>query len=139
MPRLFELFVLQELDKNKKILGIKELLFQKNGRKGTGSKADYVIKTIDGKILVLDAKYKKSYNEKGIGLADLREISGYARDMSIVGSKDEEPICFIIYPFVSNKEELFDKNKKIDAQGQKIKGIRRFRKFCLKIPVNKAR
>ena len=139
MPRLFELFVLQELDKNKKMLGIKELIFQKNGKKGTGAKADYVIKTIDDKILVLDAKYKKSYNEKGIGLADLREISGYARDMSIVGSKDEEPICFIIYPFVSNKEELFDKNKKIDAQGQKINGIRRFRKFCLKMPVNETR
>lgn len=137
MPRLFELFVLQELNKNKKKLGIKKLEFQKDGRKGTYSKADYVITSVDGKSLVLDAKYKTSYNNKGIELADLREISGYARDMSIVGSNDEEPICFIIYPFVSNTEELFDKNKRINEQGREINRVRRFRKFCLEIPVNK--
>ena len=107
MPRLYEMYVLSLL---RKAYG-DQIKFQERGRHGT--KVDF-IKT-DEKI-IMDAKYKPRYESGDSGIVDdVREISGYARDKSIlkalnwykenglcVDGKQGKlfPDCVIVYPVI---------------------------------------
>ena len=107
MSRLYEMYVYHLL--KKAYPG--QIEFQVKGRHKT--KADYI--KLDEKN-ILDAKYKPRYEKGDIGIVeDVREISGYARDKSILkqlgwynefGASVEGhqgkllPDCVIIYPTV---------------------------------------
>lgn len=107
MPRLYEMYVLSLL---RKAYG-DQIQFQVPGRHGT--KVDFI--KIDEKI-IMDAKYKPHYESGDSGIVDdVREISGYARDKSIlkalnwykenglcVDGKQGKlfPDCVIIYPII---------------------------------------
>lgn len=107
MPRLYEMYVLSLL---RKAYG-DTIRFQARGRHKT--MVDF-IKT-DEKI-IMDAKYKPHYDKGNAGIVDdVREISGYARDKSILRAlgwyKGEAiavdgklgklfPDCVIIYPII---------------------------------------
>lgn len=105
MPRLFEMYVYDML--NKAYPG--QIEFQVKGYGGT--KVDFIKKD---ERLVLDAKYKPRYKNSGELIADIREISGYARDfriMKAIGIQKEErnrymPNCVIVYPDESNSIDL---------------------------------
>lgn len=97
MARLFELYVYSKLHKK---YG-DDIKFQISGRLRT--QVDYVH---TGEHLIMDAKYKPRYDYSMSGIiADIREISGYARDTKILkyfGNEyvkgNEEVRCLIIYP-----------------------------------------
>lgn len=107
MPRLYEMYVLSLL---RKAYG-DQIRFQVPGRHGT--KVDFI--KIDEKI-IMDTKYKPHYESGDSGIVDdVREISGYARDKSILRAlnwyKGKDlcadgkqgklfPDCVIIYPVI---------------------------------------
>lgn len=97
MSRLFELYVYSKLSDAYK----DKIEFQVEGYNGTA--VDFIH---TGEHLIIDAKYKPRYEKsyKGI-IPDIREISGYSRDYSIlkhfgkdIVQNDEEVKCLIIYP-----------------------------------------
>lgn len=111
MSRLFEVHVYSKLYT---FYGDK-VHFQVHGR--LGSVADFIIVDEENKEkLILDAKYKTHYQKKKNPaiLADIREISGYARDEKILkvlkvkktAFDEEENLirCVIIYPEPINFE-----------------------------------
>ncbi len=113
MPRLYELFVYSRL---KEKYG-DQLEFQAEGSHGTA--VDFILKN-EG--LILDAKYKPRYenNSKTDVIEDIREISGYARDMTIRRKfgevlKNKIIPCVVIYPGNSDMES----NLKNDSFQQK--------------------
>ena len=154
MPRLFELFVYSTLNK----WYPNQIDFQVEG--SCGSKVDYIHR---GEKIIIDAKYKPRYDYTNSGiLPDIREISGYARDLSILGhfgndyvNSNEEIKCLIIYPkgvfdVTDDKisPDLKDEYEKLKAeestlyndqaslwdQGHVISRFRNFRKLSIAIP-----
>lgn len=107
MPRLYEMYVLSLL---RKAYG-DQIQFQIRGRHGT--RVDFI--KIDEKI-IMDTKYKPHYESGDSGIVDdVREISGYARDKSILKAlnwyKENSlcvegrqgklfPDCVIVYPII---------------------------------------
>jgi 5-methylcytosine-specific restriction enzyme subunit McrC len=93
MPKLFELYVYQLLDR---VLG-ERILYQSKGRYGYTDFLDIEEK------LVLDAKYKPSYLD-AYKIEDIRQVAGYARDLGVLhhlglDPEDEFVVpCLIIYP-----------------------------------------
>ena len=151
MSRLYEVYVYSKLYE---AYG-DTIKFQVEGWGGTA--ADFVKK--DEKI-ILDAKYKTHYQDKDSPiLADIREISGYARDKKILEAmginENEEKIipCVIIYPehvkletdeSMSETEDtsFFDNNNMpvfikvlVNNKKCKIPGFKEFYKLCIKLPV----
>jgi 5-methylcytosine-specific restriction enzyme subunit McrC len=124
MSKLFELYILGLL---KDRFG-NQVSFQVGGNYGN---VDYLIKEDDNKLIV-DAKYKTYYNENLHGqaqwkrdtiVADIRQISGYARDKKILAKLNmEETIianCLVIYPLLNgiknfNANILNDEKETID-------------------------
>ena len=74
MPKLFELYAYSKLhDKYKE-----KILFQEHGKYGY---TDF-LKTDE--CMIIDTKYKKIYNkDKRYDIKDIRQLSGYARDINI--------------------------------------------------------
>ena len=158
MSRLYEVYVYSKLYE---AYG-DTIQFQVKGWDKTA--ADFVKK--DEKI-ILDAKYKPHYQDKNSPiLADIREMSGYARDKKILEAmgineneeKKEEKVvpvvpCVIIYPelkletdeSVSEIEDtaFFDNNKPVlvkdlvNNEKCKISGFKEFYKLCIKLPAVK--
>jgi 5-methylcytosine-specific restriction enzyme subunit McrC len=126
-----------------------------------GTQVDY----IDVKEqIILDAKYKPRYEKGDIGItADVREISGYARDKKILKTLKWDanvvgrngklfPDCVIIYPVIQVEEndngELpdvvtgkacsckyeFDKNASIIRQCDEIKAFEGIYKIAIPMP-----
>ena len=132
MSRLFEVYVLHQLRK----AFADSILFQVKGAQKT--QVDFV-KT-DEKI-ILDAKYKPYYESSQHNIiADVREISGYARDVKILKtmgiSEDDQyiPTCIIIYP-AQTDTNLFDCHKLLKNQlNTKIKGFTNFYKLGIRLP-----
>ena len=94
MPRLYELYVFNYLNK----LYPEQVMFQVKGYQGTA--ADYILKDQG---IILDAKYKPRYGYSNAGIIDdIREMSGYARDESILSNFDnpyaDKVPCVILYP-----------------------------------------
>jgi len=129
MSRLYEMWVLSNLQKK----SINEVLFQERGFYGRQI-ADFVIRE---EKLILDAKYKPDYQNKSfVDINDIREISGNARDESLLPDISEEysPRCVILYP--GSEYELLPESEKLFCeQGTKIPNYRNFYKISVKIPI----
>ena len=131
MSRLYEMWVLSNLQKK----SINEVLFQEKGFYGRQI-ADFVIKE---EKLILDAKYKPDYqNNSYVDINDIREISGNARDESLLPdiSEDYSPRCVILYPG-DECELLPESNKLFCEQGTKIPHYRNFSKISVNLPIMK--
>lgn len=97
MSRMFELYVYSKLS----TAYPGKIKFQVRGYCGTA--ADYIHV---GEHIIIDAKYKPRYEYSNSGIIpDIREISGYGRDVSILEhfgkdflNSNEEVKCLIIYP-----------------------------------------
>lgn len=130
MSRLFEMYVLSLL---KQAYG-SDIEFQVQGNKQV---ADYVH---NGEGLVIDAKYKQWYaggdvNKKMVD--DIREISGNARDYSIIRNfpnPKEEPECVIIYPEDSGLTTFSCPLSEI-AHKHPIIQFRKFYKIPVRLPI----
>jgi len=70
--------------------------------------------------IVIDTKYKKKYEtEEKYGIDDIRQVSGYARDISLLKKlygesedcwKTKIPKCLIIYPKMSEGNKSINPN-----------------------------
>lgn len=153
MSRLYELWVYSKLNEAYP----KQIDFQVIGHCRTA--VDFIKK--DEK-LIMDAKYKPRYaNSNSRIIADIREISGYARDKKIlkelnINENDNEEIkCVIIYPEPikldtdqdstdNGTEEIkdeeckrissFNKDNTIIDQSSKITLFRNFYKIAVPLP-----
>lgn len=133
MSRLYEVYVLGLL----KINYPDKILFQVKGSYGT--QCDYIH---IGEGVVLDAKYKfwyDSYNERNrhanYMIADIREISAYARDEKILKYMETDvssPICIIIHP--SEKSTTFETELSKSVLNNKIEGYRDFYLLGIDLP-----
>ena len=126
MSRLYEMYVYSRL------LGLsnmKNLEFQVNGH--FGAAVDFVA-TIGDEKWIMDAKYKPRYDGSNSGiLADIREISGYARDTKILSALDadeNEVKCLIIHPEKITKANNDEINEIIDEQTELNENIADFAK-----------
>lgn len=153
MSRLYEIYVYSKLYE---AYGDR-IKFQVEGWGGTA--ADFV-KIDDG--IILDAKYKRHYQSGNSGiLADIREMSGYARDEKILKAmginENEEKVvpCVIIYPehvkletdesmsetedtaFFNNNHEPVHIRDLVNNEKCKISGFKEFYKLCIKLPAVK--
>ncbi len=128
MSKLFELYVLGLL---KDRFG-KQLNFQVNGNYGY---LDFLLCS-DNLKMITDAKYKHRYSEE-YKSADIRQISGYARDKAILDklkvSYETVIDCLIIYPDQNAQEELSESLK-----SEEIHQFAHFFKLPVKLPVVKA-
>ena len=128
MARLYEMWVFSNLQKK----SINEVLFQERGFYGRQI-ADFVIRE---EKMILDAKYKPDYQNKSfVDINDIREISGNARDESLLPDISEEysPRCVILYP--GSEFELLPESEKLFCeQGIKIQHYRNFYKISIALP-----
>lgn len=126
MPKLFELYVFSKLKENYH----HHITFQTKGGYGN---TDFLLISEDNRCII-DTKYKKKYRNAGYDIQDIRQLSGYARDIRILSQlgykKAEERSvlvdCIIIYPDQSASESL--------SQNLKEKPISEFVGFY-KIPI----
>ena len=129
MSRLYEMWVLCKLQQ----YAIHEIQFQERGFYGR-QVADYVIPS---ERLILDAKYKPNYaNNNYVDIGDIRELSGNARDESLLPDLDEtySPRCVIIYP--DDYDELqYEEEVLFSCQGREIPHYRNFYKISVKLPI----
>ena len=129
MSRLYEMWVFGKLLQH----AIHEIQFQEKGFYGR-QVADYVIPS---ERLILDAKYKPNYaNNNYVDIGDIRELSGNARDESLLPDLDEfySPRCVIIYP--GDYDELKHEEEALfDSQGIKIPHYRNFYKISVNLPI----
>lgn len=131
MSRLFELFVFSKLES----AFPKQILFQVQGYGQT--KVDYLHL---GEQIVIDAKYKTLY-DNGFNMSDIREISGYSRDLKIIEhfgceyvESQQETKCLIIYP-QTNTHNSTVYTKSLWAAGEDISPYRNFRKLAIQVPI----
>ncbi len=146
MSRLYEMWVWSKLD----AVYPGQIEFQVVGH--CKSQVDYIKKSANEK-LIMDAKYKPHYEDSNRGiLADIREISGYARDRKILKSlevnNDDEVKCVIIYPQqeILRQEENDDpiddckeaatfENGDLLPQCSEIRWFRNFYKISVPLPI----
>lgn len=125
MAKLFELYAYSKL---KDAYG-SEILFQSKGSYGY---TDFL--KCDEK-LVIDAKYKKTYRNEYC-IEDIRQLSGYARDVGIrkrlgVSSESENIDCVIVYPNRDFPDDFSGRSLKETAIGQ----FTRIFKCGIRLPV----
>lgn len=128
MSLLFELYTLSLLKNELK----NEILFQFHGNFGY---PDYLIKSWK---MVADAKYKPVYQGNSFDIENIRQISGYARDMKVrselKAQGKEELNCLIIYPDQSSANlDLKDLYTKL----QEVEQFSGFYKVGVKLPTIK--
>ena len=133
MSRLYEVYVLGILQTHYP----DKILFQEKGSFGT--QCDYLH---IGEGIVLDAKYKlwySSYNGRRSHvdsmIADIREISAYARDerfLSLMNNDVNNPICIIIHP----DEETTNLGTVLSdsVKNNKVEGYRDFYRLSIDLP-----
>lgn len=156
MSRLFELYVYSKLYHTYQ----DNIRFQVPGYQKTAVDFIHI-----GERLVIDAKYKPKYEMSYSGiLPDIREISGYSRDLSILknfGSNciisNEEVRCLIIYPQnaftdltrnenennnilqelqeMDSMNEFLATNTSLWNQASPMKYFRNFRKLRISLPI----
>jgi len=137
MSKLFELYILGLL---KDKYGTK-VVFQAKGSYGN---PDYLLLD-EEQSLIIDAKYRPTYqqdNRLSYIIDDIRQISGYARDIGILEKlgyyTEEEQIsnlisCVVIYTDQDKGEELPDNL----TTGTSIQGFTKFYKVPIAVPVLK--
>lgn len=138
MPRLYELYVLKKLSET--FPGKIEFQVEGHGYGNCRPTVDYIKKDNDPNLrYIIDAKYKTLY-EQSLKLDDIRELSGYARDLTILkelGFKDTDAIpivpCIIIHPSELTSEEDTDRLV-YNLLQKKIRGYEQFYHFRLPCP-----
>ena len=139
MSKLFELYVLGLL---KDKYGDK-ILFQAKGSYGN---PDYLL-IDDMQPLIIDAKYRPTYQQdKNLSyiIEDIRQISGYARDVGILDKLGYHTVeeqsssvvsCVVIYTDQDEGDKLPDSL----TTGTSINGFTKFYKMPISVPVLKNR
>jgi 5-methylcytosine-specific restriction enzyme subunit McrC len=130
MSLLFELYVYHHLYP----VSGNSIIYQAVGNYG---EADFIDPK---KKLVIDTKYKYTYDNDAYDINDIRQVSGYARDETILetlGVADREIIvpCLIIYPSEkasSDFSESYDRYWK--NRENTIKQFRKMYKLGIKLP-----
>lgn len=133
MSRLYEVYVLGILQTHYP----GQILFQVKGNYGT--RCDYLH---IGEGIVLDAKYKLWYSSDSgrrshvdSMIADIREISAYARDerfLSLMKNNVSTPICIIIHP---NEETTNIGTVLSDSvKNNKVEGYKDFYRLSIDLP-----
>ena len=91
---------------------------------------------------IIDAKYKIKYVKGEYEIKDIRQLSGYSRDINVIKKvgidiNKEVPIidCVIVYPDQNNGSESIDKERFIDPN-KKIEQFYKFYKYGIKLPEN---
>ncbi|WP_367110167.1 hypothetical protein [uncultured Psychrobacter sp.] len=137
MSKLFELYVLGLL---KDKYGNK-ILFQAKGSYGN---PDYLL-IDDMQPLIIDAKYRPTYqkdNRTSYIIDDIRQISGYARDVGILDKlgyhRVEEQLskvvsCVVIY---TDQDQKYKLPESLTA-GKSIEGFTKFYKVPIAVPILK--
>ncbi|CAM4223830.1 5-methylcytosine restriction system specificity protein McrC [Psychrobacter arenosus] len=137
MSKLFELYILGLL---KDKYGDK-ILFQAKGSYGN---PDYLL-IDDMQPLIIDAKYRPTYQQdKNLSyiIEDIRQISGYARDVGILDKLGYHTVeeqsssvvsCVVIY----TDQDEGDKLPNSLTAGKSIKGFTKFYKVPISVPVLK--
>lgn len=125
MSKLFELYVYSKLKDEYK----NEILFQTKGKYGY---TDFL--KLDEK-LIIDTKYKKTYKD-GYKIEDIRQLSGYARDVGIINSlnihSDSIVVdCVVIYP----SKECPDDFQGRQLRENRIDQFTKFYKCGIRLPV----
>lgn len=133
MSRLYEVYVLGLLQTHYP----NQILFQVKGSYDT--QCDYLH---IGEGIVIDAKYKLWYSSekerlahKGYLIADIREISAYARDerfISLMKNNNNSPICVIVHP--DEKTTTLDTELSKSVANNKIEGFRDFYRLGINLP-----
>lgn len=133
MSRLYEVYVLGLLQTHYP----NQILFQVRGSYDT--QCDYLHV---GEGMVLDAKYKlwySSYNgrcsQKKAMIADIREISAYARDERLLSYMNKDvstPICVIIHP--DEETTKLDTELSKSVKNKKVEGYRDFYRLGINLP-----
>jgi 5-methylcytosine-specific restriction enzyme subunit McrC len=128
MSKLFELYVLGLLkDKYNNAI-----IFQAQGTYGN---PDFLLSTKDEKIII-DTKYKPKYQREEYDIEDIRQISGYSRDIGVLKKLGLDDAlnavvdCLIIYPDQAQEADLPNNLLK-----NPINGFTRFYKVPIKLPV----
>ncbi|NPA37522.1 MAG: hypothetical protein GXO47_11810, partial [Chlorobi bacterium] len=89
---------------------------------------------------IIDTKYKVKYANEEYEISDIRQLSGYSRDLNVIKKvgidiKNDVPIidCVIVYP---NQERGYDTIEKEDFtnQNNEIKQFYKFYKYGIKLP-----
>ncbi|MBK9460069.1 MAG: hypothetical protein IPN94_11715 [Sphingobacteriales bacterium] len=130
MPKLFELYVLGLL----KDKYFNKIQFQ---IQGTYGQPDFIL-VDNNEGMIIDTKYKHKYQQEQYQIEDIRQLSGYARDVKVLsrlGLKTEQQRdividCLIIYPDQKAPDKLTDDLKEIA-----INGFTRFYKMAIKLPI----
>ncbi len=133
MSKLFELYVLGKL---KDTYGNK-IKFQ---IKGTYGSPDFLLVSETEKIII-DTKYKPIYQSEKYVSDDIRQLSGYARDIGVLKhlgfnselSKEIVVDCLIIYPAQLNENASEDLSNNLKENT--ISGFTKFYKMQIKLPV----
>ena len=133
MSRLYEVYVLGLLQKQYP----NQILFQVKGNYET--QCDYLH---IGESIVLDAKYKLWYSSyNGIRthvksmIADIREISAYARDerfLSLMKKDVGSPICVIVHP--DDETTKLESELSESVKNNKIEGYKDFYRLGIDLP-----
>ena len=133
MSRLYEVYVLGLLQSRYP----NQILFQVEGSYKT--QCDYLH---IGEGIVLDAKYKLWYSSlqgrkqhKDSMIADIREISAYARDerfLHIMKNDTNSPICVIIHP--DDETTKLETELALSVEKNKIEGYRDFYRLGIDLP-----
>ena len=128
MSLLFELYVYSKLHKT---YG-KEVLFQYHGKYGDIDFLNVKDKTI------IDTKYKEIYNQNKYKIEDIRQLSGYSRDVNVLKKlkfnlDDNLPIldCVIIYPDQNSEKTGIDT---LTFKNSRINQFHKFYKYGIKLP-----
>ena len=133
MSRLYEVYVLGLLQTHYP----NQILFQVKGSYGT--QCDYLH---IGEGIVLDAKYKLWYSSYNVRrshvesmIAEIREISSYARDERFLGIMNKDitsPICIIIHPDEESTTLEAELGKSV--KNNKIEGYKDFYRLGVDLP-----
>jgi 5-methylcytosine-specific restriction enzyme subunit McrC len=127
MPKLFELYILGLL----KDKYFNQIQFQ---IQGTYGRPDFILVGDDDK-MIIDTKYKRKYQQEKYEADDIRQLSGYSRDIKVIsrlGTEGHDKVvdCLIIYPDQTASDNLTD-----DLKANPINGFIKFYKMAIKLPV----
>ena len=133
MALLFEIYAFSLLHKT---YG-KDIIYQYPAKYGAIDFLNKKNKTI------IDAKYKEKYSKEEYEISDIRQLSGYSRDINVIKEvgidiNNEVPIidCVIVYPDQENGYETIEKENFI-SQNNEIKQFYKFYKYGIKLPEKK--
>ncbi|GFD80916.1 hypothetical protein KUL118_37780 [Tenacibaculum sp. KUL118] len=132
MSKLFELYVYKKLRNLFSLKG--EVIYHK---KINYLEPDFIINSKDGNYkMIVDAKYKPRYVVNNVSVDDIRQVSGYARllsiykEMNLVGF-NKVIDCLIIYPDQEKDLEFIGKES---LKHYKIQHYAQFYKIGIKLP-----